>query len=346
MALITLQPMPTPTGANATQEAYNDGTKANITELNNFCVGQADVSNTLGDKKIRDIDLTEDSSNVYNSSPTPAVSSYDTNLFIVNFDTVNTGSITVEFSGLTAKTVKKSNGSATLVALESGDIQIGTRYILIYDGTDFQIFGVKDPEYIPLFTTTGSADAYIGTPTPAISLYDNKLFAIQFNIENTAASTINISGLGVKSIVKEISTAVASADLTTDQTYLATYDGTNIVIISGLPVTAGTESTTLIQIDDTDSPYNVAAPSGTHNFYEADCTSGVISFILPATATAGDRFSVLDIAGNCTTNNITVTVASSGTINSLSSIVIGVDLGTTDYSVLCFRWNGTEYNIL
>jgi hypothetical protein len=87
-------------------------------------------------------------------------------------------------------------------------------------------------------TTTGSADTYVCTPTPALGAYaTGQKLRINVNASNTGASTINISTLGAKSIVKVaggITTALAANDLLTGQYAEMFYDGTNFQMLTML----------------------------------------------------------------------------------------------------------------
>lgn len=75
---------------------------------------------------------------------------------------------------------------------------------------------------------TGVADAYILTSSVGIAAYAaGQTFRFKATNTNTGASTINVDGQGVKSIVKNGSTALVAGDITADQIYTITYDGTN-----------------------------------------------------------------------------------------------------------------------
>ena len=83
-------------------------------------------------------------------------------------------------------------------------------------------------------TTAGGTTAYTLTPTPAITAYvTNQQFLIKMNAANTGASTINISGLGAKSLTKSGATALSSGDLAIDGIYAITYDGTQFQVSGG-----------------------------------------------------------------------------------------------------------------
>jgi len=75
---------------------------------------------------------------------------------------------------------------------------------------------------------TGAADAYAITPSPAITAYAaGQVFFFKVANTNTGASTLNVSGLGVKTIKKNIAEDLEAGDLTQDQIVQFVYDGTN-----------------------------------------------------------------------------------------------------------------------
>ena len=87
---------------------------------------------------------------------------------------------------------------------------------------------------------------------------------------------------------------------------------TSAVIHEGTPVQGG--ATYTVDADDT----------------RIDCQTaeGAINIVLPTANSATDRtITILDIAGNAATNNVTVTVASNGKINGASSYVISTNYG-------------------
>jgi hypothetical protein len=76
-------------------------------------------------------------------------------------------------------------------------------------------------------TTTGSANAYVLTLSPAITAYAaGQSFEILASFGNTGAATLNVSGLGTKAITKDGTTALASGDIVSGAIYRVTYDGT------------------------------------------------------------------------------------------------------------------------
>jgi len=104
-----------------------------------------------------------------------------------------------------------------------GAATVGTdavRYSQIQSGTD------------KLITVTGT-DTLTGTMTPALTAYaaGNQFSFVAANT-NTGAVTINIDGVGVKSITKNGSTALAAGDLTANSIALIEYDGTRFQFLN------------------------------------------------------------------------------------------------------------------
>jgi hypothetical protein len=82
-------------------------------------------------------------------------------------------------------------------------------------------------------TNGGVANAYTLTPTPPLPSYvDNMSIVLSPVTANTAASTINISGLGAVSLLSVSGDPLVANDLVTGQKYRATFDGTSFRLFS------------------------------------------------------------------------------------------------------------------
>jgi len=80
--------------------------------------------------------------------------------------------------------------------------------------------------------TTGSANAYVLSSGLSLTAYATGLtLRIIPNFTNSGAATINVDGLGAKSITKLGATAVASGDITSGRIYTLSYDGTQFQIV-------------------------------------------------------------------------------------------------------------------
>jgi hypothetical protein len=116
-----------------------------------------------------------------------------------------------------------------------------------------------------LVTTGGGTTTYTLTPTPAVGAYvTGQEFNIKMNATNTGASTINVSGLGAKSLTKGGATALASGDLLIDATYKITYDGTQFQV-SG--ISASATAATRAEIATGTSNTVLATPQNLHEFH-------------------------------------------------------------------------------
>jgi hypothetical protein len=89
------------------------------------------------------------------------------------------------------------------------------------------------------YAVATGTDTYVLALTPALTAYAaGQSFIVGFPNANTGASTINIDGLGAKSIVKQGATALVSGDILAGQIFILTYDGTNFQLI-GVNSTGG-----------------------------------------------------------------------------------------------------------
>ncbi len=78
---------------------------------------------------------------------------------------------------------------------------------------------------------SGAADAYVVGGDPAYTAYfDGMKIRVKITNINTGASTINVDSLGVKSIVKNVSTPLVAGDLPVGAIIDIQYDGTNFQV--------------------------------------------------------------------------------------------------------------------
>jgi hypothetical protein len=80
----------------------------------------------------------------------------------------------------------------------------------------------------------GTTNAFTATYSPAITAYiKGQVFFVQINnTQNNTTPTLNVNGLGAKTIVKRASTAVASGDMVSGGMYIFVYDGTNMQVLN------------------------------------------------------------------------------------------------------------------
>lgn len=78
-----------------------------------------------------------------------------------------------------------------------------------------------------------ASDTYVITLAPALLAYSVGLeINFKANTANTGAATINVNGLGAKTIVKGVSTTLANNDILANMFCKIIYDGTNFVLFN------------------------------------------------------------------------------------------------------------------
>lgn len=79
----------------------------------------------------------------------------------------------------------------------------------------------------------GAANAYTLTPAHAVVAYGTRMIALFApTVANTGASTLNISGLGIKDLKSVSGSALAASDLVVGMIYAAHYTGTEFRLMS------------------------------------------------------------------------------------------------------------------
>lgn len=97
--------------------------------------------------------------------------------------------------------------------------------------------------------TTGSANTYLLAPNVTYAAYARgDMFRIEINATNTGASTLNVSSLGAKNILKANGDALLAGDLTAGGVYDVVYDGTQFRLLGG--TYQSTFENTLIDLDN------------------------------------------------------------------------------------------------
>ena len=80
-----------------------------------------------------------------------------------------------------------------------------------------------------------ASDTYVITLDPAVTAYvTGQEFAFLANTANTGAATLNVNGLGAKTIVKHKSVTLANNDIKAGSVVYVSYDGTNFQMTSQL----------------------------------------------------------------------------------------------------------------
>lgn len=115
---------------------------------------------------------------------------------------------------------RSANESADRDAVEAAFDKLPTEAALKNGVVNFQM------------TDTGAADAYVITATYITALTAGQTVLFKAANANTGASTLNVSGLGVKAIKNLSGSALVSGDIVAGGLYLCGYDGTNWVLLN------------------------------------------------------------------------------------------------------------------
>lgn len=122
-------------------------------------------------------------------------------------------------------------------------------YFELYTGANWVTLGIySSTQWSPLVngaplvcpTSTGSSNAYIVTYSPAITaLVTGTPYCWISNFSNTASATVNINGMGNKTIKKLGGTNLASGDIGNPVVVTGYYDGTSFEMTSQLSQVSG-----------------------------------------------------------------------------------------------------------
>ncbi len=176
----------------------------------------------------------------------------------------------------------------------------------------------------------GSNDTYVIAPTPAVTSYTTgDIYSFKANTINTGTATLNVSGLGAKTIVKNYNVTLVDGDIKANQIAVVQYDGTNLQLLNPsktatATLDVGTGASQLVQLDGSGKLPAVDGSALTNQ------TSA-----LCAPVDTGSIIVSSNVDTTCTTNftpkNITVYYK----LNGKSS-------GTATYSVGDASFNGTS----
>ena len=178
--------------------------------------------------------------NTYTATLAPVPAAYSTGMVcIIQFTNHNTGIATINLNGLGAKTITKCDGSA--LALK--DIADNMIAVLYYDGTNFQLINPNPANYVtqtqfqndaPTFAVCSSAaNTFAINLNPAPTAYTQGMrLSVLFNNANTGAATLNVNGLGAKTIVTFNGAALIAANIRAGMIANLVYDGTNFQLLN------------------------------------------------------------------------------------------------------------------
>ncbi len=161
-------------------------------------------------------------------------------------------------------------------------------------------------------SATGT-DNYAITLTPAPTTYTNgDVYIFSADVANTGAASLNVNGLGVKTIIHNDGTTLTTSDITAGGIVIVAYDGTNMRLLGGIASQA--------------SPGNVQ--NSTFNFGSSVTGTDAYAITLSPAPTAyatGQMFSFkVDVAN---TGGATLNVNALGATAILKSTAVALETG-------------------
>ena len=217
----TMSPAPSAyvTGMQVVIVPANDNTGATTVNLN-----------SLGAKAVKKFDGATALAAGDLQAGQPAVLVYDG----TNFCLVNAGTTTNPMSAIGQLIYGGTGGTPTALAAHTA----ATKRFLTTTGSgtagqapSWGVIAATDLGGIA--GTAAGTDTYTLTLSPAIAAYGTGLtLTVIFTNANTGAATLNVNGLGAKSIKKGVSSDLAAADITAGSARILVYDGTNFQLIN------------------------------------------------------------------------------------------------------------------
>lgn len=179
--------------------------------------------------------VTTGSPNAYIGTPSPAISAYTNGLvFNVLWNFTNTGASTINISGLGAVDLVDPSGNP----LVPGENLIGTIGTIIFNNGSFVVANPQNPTEIPIYTTTGAANAYILSPAPALTAYGDVAYFIKASFTNTGAATINVSGLGNSPLKYSSGAPLVGGEIVVGYTYEIAVRTSEVIVLNPTPLLA------------------------------------------------------------------------------------------------------------
>ena len=119
------------------------------------------------------------------------VTSYTTNdAYVIKFNTANSDGATLNINSLGAVQLVKNNN----VIITGGDISVGQEFIVIYDGTNFQMIGIAPNQMFAYVTNADSVTINKGQPVYAFGASGDRMSVKLANntSEATSAKTVGL----------------------------------------------------------------------------------------------------------------------------------------------------------
>jgi len=152
------------------------------------------------------------------------VTSYTTNdAYIIKFNTDNVNGATLNINGLGAINLVKNND----VTIIGGDIRVGQEFLVVYDGTNFQMIGIAPNQMFAYVTNADSVTINKGQPVYAFGAAGDRMSVKLANntSDATSAKTVGLvfsssiapNGTGfiiTQGVIQNLNTSMYSAGAT------------------------------------------------------------------------------------------------------------------------------------
>jgi microcystin-dependent protein len=199
--------------------------------------------NALIEARVGDYVTSTNVGNAYTVALDPVVVAYTAKTaFAFKASAANTGATTLNAGG-GAKALVREDGTVMV----AGDIASGAVVTVVFDtATDsFRVTelvasqmasAIQNQSYTAI-STAGAAPAFTGTVAPAITAYSaGQRFRIKFHAGATGVSTLNLHGLGAKSLKQyDYAGGKVNAVVVANQLVDVEYDGADFVLLDPLP---------------------------------------------------------------------------------------------------------------
>lgn len=249
------------------------------------------------------------STDAYACSPAPSLGSYSTGQRVsFKANTANTGAATFAANGLSALAIKKLQGGIT-TDLATNDIRANQWVEVVYDGTNWQMMSALGnatdlSTYLlsathqagtPLYCrSTSGNDTYVCSVTPALTAYTRGgCLVLDGDTANTGAATVNVNGLGAKSILNRAVGALSNNDITANAPITICYDGTQYIIQGDGGGTGGSSTLTVCAAASGSTTVYTCAGSPTLGSYAA----GTVAVFIPDLTNTGTSSINIDTLG-------------------------------------------------
>lgn len=248
----------------------------------------------------------------------PALTAYEVgSVFCFKSPSTNNNAVTINISALGPQTIQY-NG----IALTGGEIQANQYYELVYDGTQFQL---RNPTLVADVYATGVAGSDTITATvPAVAGAYTTGMKIWFQAAgtNTGATTINLNGLGAKTVQLN-GAALVGGEIVSGRWVELVYDGTNFQLLNS---------------SEQSAPQWGGTTGGTSTAFTIAPSPAIGAYA------AGQRFAFIAHVANGAAATLAINGLTATTIQRQGTALVGNEFKAND--IIEVVYNGTNFQIV